>query len=254
MAPKASRLAPLHLIIVVWALSALGSAPAVARRDTTPPQDSSSCGPGTICAEFDKHAVVFVGTVVQASPETYDRSIGPLRPQVVNFQVIEDFKGTTGGGVTLQFDPTVADGRLFSTGETVLVYASRAGASWFAGCTRTRRVTLQEPELVALRNLHALTPGGTIEGTLELPANSRPPAPALNVDLGNLPLTAQALDGSTTVSIVTSPAGTYVFPWLTPGTYRIRFDSPTFVPAVRDVVVADKSRCVTMPAISVRMR
>ena len=240
----------------VFVLSALASGPAVAQR-TTPAvgaADGSSCGPASVCQEFDSHPVVFVGTVVQVTPDPDDRSPGALRPQTVAFQVSEDFKGASGSSTTLAFDPAAGGARVFSNGETVLVYARRDGSNWFAGCSRTRRVLPDDPELVTLRQLQGLIPGASIEGTLELPDNPRPPAAARSTDLANVPLTAQALDGAGTVSISSQPGGSFLFPWLRPGAYRIRLESPTFVPIVRDIIVAEKSRCVTMAPMTIRPR
>ena len=60
-------------------------------------------GPGTICAEFDASVYVFLAKVIQVTPSPEDdhRQIGPMRPQVVQFDVLEDFKGTAGGTATL---------------------------------------------------------------------------------------------------------------------------------------------------------
>lgn len=240
--------------LAVFVLSTFASGSSLAQRPASGPAENSICGPGSICAEFAGHPVVFVGTVVQASPEADDRTLGPLRLQVVHFQVAEDFKGSSGSSTTLQFDPAADGARIFSIGETVLVYARRDGEGWFAGCSRTRRVTRDDPELVTLRQLQALIPGGSIEGTLEVSDNPRPPAPARNVDLDKLPLSAQALDGSGTVSILSQPGGTFLFSWLRPGAYRIRFESPEFVPVVRDVVVAEKSGCLTIAPMRVSRR
>jgi hypothetical protein len=240
--------------LAVVLLSVFGSGPADAQRPASQPAESAACGSGSVCGEFDRHPVVFVGTVTQASPEADDHALGPLRPQIVNFQVIEDFKGASGSSTTLQFDPAAANARVFSSGETVLVYALRSGTLSFAGCSRTRRVTLDDPELVTLRQLHALIPGGSIEGTLELPADPRPPAAPRNADLANLQLTAQALDGSGIMSISSQAGGSFLFPWLRPGEYRVRFVSPLFVPIVRDVVVTETTRCLTLPPIAVRPR
>lgn len=218
---------------------------------------SAECqGPGTICAEYDAAPLVFLGRVSQVTPEVNDREIGPLRPQTVTFEVIEDFKGTAGGGTTLTFDPAAADARVFSEAETVLVYA-HPGADrslWFAGCSRTRRVTPDDAELVTLRQLQNRDRGGSLEGTLQIPPSTRPPAAPRAADLGNLPLNLQALDGSGTVLVFSQASGYFLVPWVKPGLYRLRFDSPSFVPVVRDVAVGERGRCQTLEPIAVRPR
>jgi len=78
------------------------------------PEASSApkcAGPGTICAEYDASANVFFARVVNVTPteEENRRVTGPLRAHTVQFEVIEDFKGTVGGGATLAFDPLAAD-------------------------------------------------------------------------------------------------------------------------------------------------
>ena len=215
-------------------------------------------GPGTICAEFDASSYVFLAKVmlVTPSPEDDHRQIGALRPQIVQFDVLEDFKGTAGGTATLTFDPAAPAARVFSADETVLVYAKRTQdrSVFFAGCSRTRRVALDEPELGTLRQLQSQISGGSIEGRFELPANRRPPALAPNHDLGLLPISIQALDGSGVYSVTSEPSGYFLIPWLKPGTYRLRFEPAGYVPFVRDVVVTARLRCFTLPPIPVRPR
>src|ERR1043166_7731055 len=86
---------------------------------------AAPCAPGTICAEYDAAAMVFLARVAQVVPENADFPLGPLRPQTVTFDVIEDFKGTAGSGTTLAFDPGAAGARPFSNREGVLVFARR---------------------------------------------------------------------------------------------------------------------------------
>jgi len=132
----------------------------LAARQSPPAQTPPPCSPiGTACAEFDAAGLVFLGRVTDASPPIEDNPIGPLRPQTVTFDVIESFKGAA-GNAALTFDPAEPGARLFSSGETVLVYARRRGdrGYWFAGCSRTRRVTPEDPELATLRQLAKVRP------------------------------------------------------------------------------------------------
>jgi hypothetical protein len=199
--------------------------------------------------------MVFVARVTQVVP-TDDQPLGPVLAQTVTFTVIEDFKGTAGGSATLTFDPAAPDARVFTPGETVLVYARPTAdrSLWFAGCSRTRRVGTNDPELETLRRLQIGQRGGSLEGTLVVPANRRPPAVAHDASLDELRLSAQALDGSETFTILSQSSGYFLFPWLRPGVYRLRFESPRFVPVVRDVVVGDDARCQTLEPIAVRPR
>lgn len=218
---------------------------------------STECqGPGTTCAEYAASPLVFLGRVTQVSPDADDRALGPLLPQTVTFDVLEDFKGTAGGGASLTFDPAAPDARVFSTGETVLVYARGTPNQtiWFAGCSRTRRVAPDDPEITTLRQLRSGVRGASVEGTLQIPAMRRPPAAPLNADLGNLPLSLQALDGSETVVAASQSSGYFLFPWVRPGTYRLRFESAAFVPVVRDITIPENARCQTLEPIAVRPR
>jgi hypothetical protein len=211
---------------------------------------------GSVCAEFDRSRAVFFATVTHLTPDEDDRKPGVRRPRSVTFQIIEAFKGVTAGELTLAFQPTVSGDRPFSTGEAVLVYAARTNAEglWFAACSRTRRITADDPELVALRQLMARAPGGALEGSLEIPEASRPPSLPPTTDLSNLQLTADSLDGQPTLSISTLPGGRFMFPWLPPGRYRIRFESDPYVPVVRDIVIGARNRCLDLEPISVRPR
>jgi hypothetical protein len=217
---------------------------------------SAECqGPGTVCAEYGAAGMVFLARVTEVSPED-DRQLGPVLHQSVAFEVIEDFKGTAGGSVVVTFDPAAPDARPFVARETVLVYARRIAntALWFAGCSRTRRVAPDDLELTTLRQLQTGSRGAGLEGSLVVPANNRPPAAARDASLGNLRLSIQALDGSETFTILSQSSGYFLFPWLRPGVYRLRFESPRFVPVVRDVVVGDDARCQTLEPIAVRPR
>ncbi len=213
------------------------------------------CGPGTICADYDAADYVFVARVSQVTPSLDDRTVGPLLNQTVMFEVIEDFKATAGSGATLMVNPTVPDARLFIPGETVLVYAKRIDRTLvFAGCTRTRRVRLDEPEFITLRQLQLDTRGSSLEGALQISANARPPALPRGADLGNVQISLQAMDGSDTLVVLTEPSGYFLFPWLKPGAYRLRVEASALAPAVRDVVIADKGRCQTVDGLFARPR
>jgi hypothetical protein len=221
------------------------------------PAAQAECAPGTVCADYANATVVFVARVSYVSPAEDDRSLGPLIPQTVTFDVIEDFKGNAGAAASLLFDSSAPGARVFSVGETVLVYARPAAGDRslsFAGCSRTRRIAADDPELTTLRQLRASSRGGSIEGVLQAPASAQPPAPPHNVDLGNLPLTLQPLDGAETIVVLSQPSGYFLFPWLRPGTYRLRFEAGAFVPVVRDITIAETAGCKTLDPIVVRPR
>lgn len=220
------------------------------------PPPAPCAGPGTICAEYDAATLVFLARVASVSPELDERQVGPIRPQTVTFDVIEDFKGTAGSGATLPFDPAASDARMFVEGETVLVYAkpTQDKSVWFAGCSRTRRVAMDDAELITLRQLQIRLAGASLEGTLHVPASPRPPAVPKTFDLTNLPVSLQALDGTGTVIVASHGSGYFLFPWLKPGTYRLRFEPAGYVPVIRDIVVGDRSRCQVLEPIFVRPR
>jgi hypothetical protein len=223
-------------LIAAWLGAFCGVHPAVAL---------AQCGPGTVCADYTSANAVFFGRVAQVSPPAEDRTVGQLLLQTVTFDVIEDFKGTAGGGISMSFDPAAQDARLFAAGEVVLVYARRGERVWFAGCGRTRQVTPDEPELITLRQLQLGTRGGSLEGMLQPLEGARPPALPRNFDLGRARITVQSMDNPETFEIFTQPTGYFLVPWLKPGTYRIRLESPALAPVVRDVTIGDSSRCVT---------
>jgi hypothetical protein len=213
-------------------------------------------GPGTVCAEYDTATYVFFARVSQVSPDPDDRTLGALVPQNVTFDVIEDFKGTAGGATILTFDQSSAGARLFSVGEIVLVYArsTRENSIWFAGCSRTRRTTAEDPELETLRQIRGRTRGGSLEGNLMIPANRRPPALAPEANLANVTISLQALDGSETLAALSQPSGYFLFPWLKPGVYRLRVESPELASVIQDVTIGETARCQTLNPISVRPR
>jgi hypothetical protein len=216
-------------------------------------QAQAPCGPGTICADYDAADYVFYARVAQVTPSLDDRTVGPLLNQTVMFEVIEDFKATAGSGATLMVNPTVPDARLFTPGETVLVYARRVDRTLvFAGCTRTRRVRPDEPEFTTLRQLQLDSRGSSLEGALQISTNARPPALPRSADLGNVQISLQAMDGSDTIVVRTEPSGYFLFPWLKPGAYRLRVEAPALAPAVRDIVIGDKGRCQSIDGLFAR--
>jgi hypothetical protein len=213
-------------------------------------------GPGTICAEYDAAAYVILARVSQVVPSLDDLPLGPIQPQTVTFDVIEDFKGSASGTAMLAFDPAAADARIFSPGETVLAYirATSERGIWSAACSRTRQVSLNDAELIALRRLATRTLGGSVEGTLVEPLSPRPPGGPPDVDSGPLRITAQALDAPGMATASMPSPGYFLFGWLSPGSYRLRVESPASVPIVRDIVVGEHARCVTLPPLTIRPR
>jgi hypothetical protein len=244
------------LALVVGSAGRLAAQTPPAAPATPGVSTASLCGPGSVCAEYEASLAVFVGRVSLVSPHADDRTVGPMVAQAVTFEVIEDFKGSVGGGTSMTFDPAAPGARTFTLGENVLVYAKRSsdGTNWFAGCSRTRRVELTEPELITLRQLQRGTRGGSVEGWLQIPNNPRPPVLPQNTDLSRAQISLQPFDGAETIIVTTQPTGYFLFPWLRTGTYRLRLESPGLAPFIRDVIVGDTTRCQTVDIIPARPR
>lgn len=231
--------------------------PAAQSRPAVPSRPPAECEPGTVCSDYDAASHVFLARVTQVTPPPDDRTAGPLLLQNVSFEVLEDFKNTAGGAINLTFNSEAPDARLFTAGETVVVYAKRVGADRalaFAGCSRTRRVTLDEPELAVLRELQLGGRGGSLEGTLDIPESARPPSLPRGANLANVPVTLQSMEEAETVTVVTQPSGYFLFPWLKPGRYRFRLDTPALAPILREVLIGERSRCQTLSGIAARPR
>ena len=172
------------------------------------------------------------------NPEATECKRTPDRPQTIGFNVLHGFKGAMSGYLTLTFNIATPDERVFTQGETVLVYAqttSTRGISSVA-CTRTRRVDADDPEALTLRELALRTTGAAV------------------TPLEHLTITAESLDRGDVATISSGTGGYFAFPWLVPGRYRITFDSPLYVPVTRDVVVDAKTRCARLAPLMVKLR
>lgn len=225
---------------------------------TAPASDARrECGEaGSICADFDKAALVFVGEVESVTPEATAGQSAPVRPQTIGFNVLDGFKGAMSGYLTLTFNIATPDERVFTQGETVLVYAqttSTRGISSVA-CTRTRRVDADDPEALTLRELALRTTGAAVEGSLRVLEGAAPPALPAATPLEHLTITAESLDRGDVATISSGTGGYFAFPWLVPGRYRITFDSPLYVPVTRDVVVDARTRCARLAPLIVKLR
>jgi hypothetical protein len=221
------------------------------------PRAAEGCAePASICADFDRASVVFVGRVERAWPEAPDRQLEDVRPQTVAFDMVESFKGMTGGSATLVLNTAAVNERVFSVGEVVLVYAQKGAQPNLStvACTRTRRVRPDDPELAVLAGLARADAGGTVEGSLVPLQGSQPAAPGPTAELGHLEISIESIERGDVVTIVSQPSGYFLVPWLQPGRYRLRLDAPAFAPVTRDVVIAAKARCVRLDPLTLRLR
>jgi hypothetical protein len=226
-------------------------APAVPSRPAVPP----CADPGFICAEFDAATAVFTGTVVSLSAEPLDVQPRAARLQTVIFEITEAFKGTAVGGLSIDFNLADEQERRFAVGETVVAYLRGSARTRLSTvCTRTRRIAPDDPELMALRELVHGTAGGVVEGALRVFEGSRPPALAASTSLDHLDVSAESVDRKETITVKSQAGGYFVFPWLEPGRYRIRFDAEKYAPVVRDVVIDARQRCLGLDPMIVQLR
>ena len=210
----------------------------------------------SICADFDRARLVFLANVESVTPEVVVRDPDAVRPQTVGFELLEGFKSTTGGFTTLTFNIAAPQERAFTRGETVVVYASQSPARdlWSVACTRTRRVSRDDLEMVVLRELAAAGPGAAVEGAVALLPGPRPPAPAPTAPLDRLQITAESLDRGEILSAASQTGGYFLLPWLLGGRYRIKVDSDLYVPVERDIFIATRARCAKLDPFTVRLR
>ena len=245
-------------LLIAWSLVALWlglltpQARGAAAATATAP---SPCGdPGSICAEFDAATAVFVANVVSLSVEPQEPDLRPVQLQTVIFDVTEAFKGTAAGPLSVDFNVADVRERRFSVGETVVVYLRGSARTRSVACTRTRRTTSDESEASTLRELVRGSAGGAIEGTLRVFEGTRPPALPAGTPLDHVDVTAEAVDRHETVRASSQTGGYFAFPWLEPGRYRIRLESETYAPVVRDVVIDPRQRCLTLAPVTVQLR
>lgn len=136
------------------------------------PADACSCRPPVpACQGTWEHDAVFVGQVRQ-SVRVGDRD-------VVDFDVLEAFRGVVPGHVTLS-TPFGTCTFAFEKGRTYLVYAHRDGRNLATStCSGTKAVEAAAEDLIYLRAVATMKPRATGDlrvrtGTAESPSAARP--------------------------------------------------------------------------------
>jgi|RhiMethySRZTD1v2_1073278.scaffolds.fasta_scaffold654041_2 hypothetical protein len=98
---------------------------------------------------FARTTLVFYGTVLKVETVIQDPEPFVYR---VRFRVDQPYKGTTAGEQTFDFGATAED-FIFKEGQQVLVWAPLNQHGQFTTqCTATRTTTLDDSELIELRN------------------------------------------------------------------------------------------------------
>ena len=180
---------------------------------------------------FDAAKKVFVADVRAASYPTVD------------FNVLEAYKGI-GRGPTSLVIVSSYEGYNFRAGERVLVYVfQRPDGSLVTGCSPTRRVEKDDPELAFLRHLARREAGGRVEGYLGRFDNRWNRYPGVRITLRSLSGYGPVL------STITGPiGGAYFFEWVPPGNYLVTLEAP---PGVKDqqrlIYVGVEQRVLNVP-------
>lgn len=205
---------------------------------------------GSICQEFDRSEIVFLGSVTKLDWDPLIDRNGPLRPQAATFHVLQGFKGVSTADLTLGL-ASGGEQRLFSAGERVLIYAQRStsvAGRWSTACSRTRDASETDPEVLALRNLGARAEGTVVESSAwpeTIPDPHTPP------DLSGLRVTAKS-PATTVVTSIRSNSGGQFTLWLVPGRYTVTVSGPGYAASSTEVVVTGSTRCVTASAFVLR--
>ena len=204
----------------------------------------SSCpASGTICAAYNRAALVFVAEVESVQPEA-----GPTRSGVltqVRFRILERFKGTAGETLDMSLGPS-SEEFAYAKGQRVLVYANRIGERRSTACSRTTLVSPSDSELLVLRAFHDKKDGGVIDGTVQTAERIRAGR------MSNIRVVLRR-DGALGQEIRTDSLGRFHTGWLTPGTYVLTEQagrSETAKP--REVVVSRASGCISIGSIANR--
>jgi len=220
------------VIGVVWAVVVVLSVPVLAW---------SQCpAPGSVCVEYGRADLVFIGDVVSMKPEA-----GPTRSGVlthVGFSVLQRFKGDVGDQMTLLLGPS-SEEFSYAKGQRVLVYARRLGEIWSTACMRTRQVSATDAEAQVLRALHDKQDGGVIDGSVATPQLLRSNrARDIRVVLQR--------DGTVVSDMRSDFAGRFQSGWLAPGTYVLSVQGASGLESRREVLVSRNSACVSLGSIA----
>jgi len=203
---------------------------------------------GTVCTEFRRAQLVFLGEVTAIRNETVSFSATPA--QTATFRIIEAFKGVTATQITMRL---AVDGEAprVEMGDRVLVYAPKPdppGERWFIGCNRTKfGKEIADQELTALRRIKMGISGTAVEGFFVMPKDDQ------SVTWGD-PSGIRITAHSATGSVVTLSVGPNFLLWLTPGQYRITGESATWQAPPTDFTVRRGVSCPRGPGLVLTRR
>jgi hypothetical protein len=198
--------------------------------------DCAVVGDTPICYGLGESELIFLADVISVQ----DATAGGMRVADVRFRVLEPFKGVLAPDATLRFDATQAEQFTFVPGQRLLVYASRSQGRWHSGCTRTRVVGADDPEIDILRGLTTGRPGGPVSGIVMSTTDAEQQLlPGVRVTLRG-----SAVDGGVERQATTSTDGVFQFGWVEPGSYNVVVAGPRGVEEQRTVVVERRSACV----------
>jgi hypothetical protein len=202
--------------------------------------DCAAVGDTPICHGLRESELIFLADVVGVQ----DATAAGMRVADVRFRVLERFKGVLTADVTLRFDATQAERFTFVPGQRLLVYASRSQGRWHSGCTRTRAVSEDDPEIDILRGLTTTRPGGPLSGVVMSTTDAEQ-----RLLLG---VRVSLLGNGVDQQVTTGPDGVFQFGWVAPGTYSLVVAGPRGAEERRTVVVERRSACVGAGVIQLR--
>jgi hypothetical protein len=179
------------------------------------------------CAAFWSASAVFRGrvdAVLRGAPGSDD----PLRSRTIAFTVLEAFSGLAGRS-TVQITTagsTSPCGYNFSVGREYVVYATadQGGVLATSACYRTSPVERAAADLAYARSLTSGAPTGRISGRVVLRYRDLARARDVEKPFGDTPLTLRTAD--VTLSLRTSPDGTFSADSLAAGTYNLELELP----------------------------
>ena len=209
------------------------------------PRAWSECpAPSSICLEYERATLVFVGdvrSVRQGSSKPRD-----LEPIHVSFRVVEGLKGEAAADLRFDLLPSTED-FTYGAGQRVLVYATRRGAQWSTVCSRTRAVTLDDAEVISARALRDSRPGGLVYGALPISVS----AP----DGSDRAPDATRREAAALVDVTTDNLGRFETHWLDPGRYMLMVrNAKRAVILQREISVAARSGCIPLIPGEKRLR
>lgn len=200
-----------------------------------------------VCTRFKHSGSVFVADVRDiARVKTAGGWFNDL-----TFDVLEPFKNVKRGVTTLRMPPSV-EGHNFRAGERVFVLTTRnKDGSWSNGCTGTRAVHEDDPDVRMARVLARGEDGASIGGRLVSVDNGRVIWTREHPDVR---VTLRRTSGATSV-VSTNRQGVFLFDWVRPGDYYVSVENQRGYPRLRQrVVVGPGQNCRSLPLFTIPVR